>query len=121
MTSEQNPGFPPNGGANGVPPQAPGPVPSTYSNQGAAPQNQPAAPNGPVYQAPPGYAVANGQLTAVPVTKSRRGLVIGILAVSLVLVLAVVLFVLLGFFPCLVALRQGAGLRARPRTMLFPG
>ena len=70
-------------------------MPSAFSNQPAAPQNQPAAPNGPVYQVPPGYVVANGQLTAVPVTKSRRGLVIGILAVSLVLVLAVVLFVLL--------------------------
>lgn len=95
MTSEQNPGFPPNGGANGVPPQASGPVPSAYPNQPAMPQNQPAAPSGPVYQAPPGYAVANGQLTAAPVTKSRQGLVIGILAVSLFLVLAVVLFILL--------------------------
>lgn len=103
MTSEQNPGFPPNGGANGVPPQTPngappqasGPVPSAYSNQPAAPQNQPAAPNGPVYQAPPGYAVANGQPAAAPVTKSRQGLVIGIVATSLVLVLAITLFILL--------------------------
>lgn len=95
MTSEQNPGFPPNGGANGIPPQASGPAPSAFSNQPAAPQNQPAAPNGPVYQAPPGYVAANGQLASAPVTKSRRGLVIGILAVSLVLVLAVVLFILL--------------------------
>ena len=103
MTSEQYPGFPPNGVPNGIPPQTPdgvppqasGSAPSAYSNQPAAPQNQPVTPNGPVYQVPPGYAVANGQLAAVPVTKSRRGLVIGILAVSLVLVLAVVLFILL--------------------------
>lgn len=103
MTSEQYPGFPPNGVPNGVPPQTPngvppqasGPAPSAFSNQPAAPQNQPAAPNGPVYQAPPGYVAANGQLASAPVTKSRRGLVIGILAVSLVLVLAVVLFILL--------------------------
>lgn len=91
MTSEQYPGFPP----DGVPPQASGLAPSAYPNQPAAPQNQPVTPNGSVYQVPPGYVVANGQLTAVPVTKSRQGLVIGILAVSLVLVLAVVLFILL--------------------------
>ena len=102
MTSPQNPGFPPNGVPNGVPPQTPngvppqasGPALSAFSNQPAAPQNQPVTPNGPVYQTP-GYVVANGQLAAAPVTKSRRGLVIGILAVSLVLVLAVVLFILL--------------------------
>lgn len=94
MTSEQYPGFPPNGVPNGVPPQASGPALSAFSNQPAAPQNQPVTPNGPVYQTP-GYVVANGQLAAAPVTKSRRGLVIGILAVSLVLVLAVVLFILL--------------------------
>ena len=103
MTSEQYPGLSPNGCPNGVPPQTPngappqasGPVPSAYSNQPAAPQNQPAAPNGPVYQAPPGYAVANGQLTATLVKKTRRGLVIGIVATSLVLVLAIMLFILL--------------------------
>lgn len=103
MTSEQNPGFPPDGVPNGVPPQTPngvppqasGPVPSAYSNQPAAPQNQPAAPNGPVYQAPPGYVAANGQPAAAPVTKTRRGLVIGIVASSLVLVLAITLFILL--------------------------
>lgn len=103
MTSEQYPGLSPNGCPNGVPPQTPngappqasGPVPSAYSNQPAAPQNQPAAPNGPVYQAPPGYAVANGQPAAAPVTKSRQGLVIGIVASSLVLVLAITLFILL--------------------------
>ncbi|WP_308534675.1 hypothetical protein [uncultured Mobiluncus sp.] len=103
MTSEQYPGLSPNGGPNGVPPQTPngappqasGPVPSAYSNQPAAPQNQPAAPNGSAYQAPPGYAVANGQPAAAPVTKSRQGLVIGIVATSLVLVLAITLFILL--------------------------
>ena len=103
MTSPQNPGFPPNDIPNGVPPQTPngvppqvsGPASSAFSNQPAMPQNQPAAPNGSAYQAPSGYVAANGQLAAVPVTKSRRGLVIGILAVSLVLVLAVVLFILL--------------------------
>lgn len=103
MTSEQYPGLSPNGCPNGVPPQTPngvppqvsGPVPSAYSNQPAAPQNQTAAPSGPVYQAPPGYAAANGQLAAAPVTKSRQGLVIGIVATSLVLVLAITLFILL--------------------------
>lgn len=103
MTSPQNPGFPPNGVPNGVPPQTPngvppqasGPVPSAYSNQGAAPQNQPAAPTGSAYQAPSGYAAANGQLTATLVKKTRRGLVIGIVASSLVLVLAITLFILL--------------------------
>lgn len=103
MTSEQYPGFPPDGSPNGIPPQTPngvppqasGPALSAFSNQPAAPQNQPVTPNGPVYQVPPGYVVANGQLVAAPVTKSRQGLVIGILAVSLVLVLAVVLFILL--------------------------
>ncbi|WP_311497781.1 proline-rich domain-containing protein [uncultured Mobiluncus sp.] len=103
MTSEQYPGFPPNGVPNGVPPQTPNgvppqaseSVPSAYSNQGTAPQNQPAAPNGSAYQAPPGYAAANGQLTATLVKKTRRGLVIGIVASSLVLVLAITLFILL--------------------------
>lgn len=103
MTSEQYPGFPPNGVPNGVPPQTPngvppqasGPAPSAYPNQPAMPQNQPAAPSGPVYQAPPGYAVANGQLTATLVKKTRRGLVIGIVASSLVLLLAITLFILL--------------------------
>lgn len=103
MTSEQYPGFPPDGVPNGVPPQTPngvppqasGPAPSAFSNQPAAPQNQPVTPNGPVYQVPPGYVAANGQLAAAPVTKSRQGLVIGISTVSLVLVLAVVLFILL--------------------------
>lgn len=103
MTSEQNPGYPPNGVPNGVPPQTPngvppqasGPAPSAFSNQPAAPQNQPVTPNGPVYQVPPGYAVANGQLTATLVKKTRRGLVIGIVASSLVLILAITLFILL--------------------------
>lgn len=103
MTSEQYPGLPPNGVPNGVPPQTPngvppqasGPVPSAYSNQGAAPQNQPAAPTGSAYQAPSEYAAANGQLTATLVKKTRRGLVIGIVASSLVLVLAITLFILL--------------------------
>lgn len=103
MTSPQNPGFPPDGVPNGVPPQTPNGVPpqasesapSAYSNQGAAPQNQPAAPNGSAYQAPPGYAAANGQMTATLVDKTRRGLVIGIVASSLVLVLAITLFILL--------------------------
>lgn len=103
MTSEQNPGFPPDGVPNGIPPQTPngvppqasGQMPSAYSNQPAALQNQPTVPNGPVYQTPPGYVVANGQLAAAPVTKSRRGLVIGIVATSLVLILATTLFILL--------------------------
>lgn len=103
MTSPQNPGFPPDGIPNGVPPQTPNEVPpqasesvpSAYSNQGAAPQNQPAAPNGSAYQAPPGFAAANGQMTATLVDKTRRGLVIGIVASSLVLVLAITLFILL--------------------------
>ena len=98
MTSEQYPGLSPNGGPNGVPPQTPngvppqasGPAPSAYSNQPAAPQNQPAAPNGPVYQAPPEYVAANGQLTATLVKKTRRGLVIGIVASSLVLILSLI-------------------------------
>lgn len=103
MTSAQYPGLPPNGVPNGVPPQTPngvppqasGSAPSAYSNQPAAPQNQPAAPNGSAYQAPPGYAAANGQMTATLVDKTRRGLVIGIVATSLVLVLAITLFILL--------------------------
>lgn len=103
MTSEQYPGLPPDGvpngvpphTPNGVPPQASGSAPSAYSNQGVAPQNQPAAPNGSAYQAPPGYVAANGQLTATLVKKTRRGLVIGIVASSLVLVLAITLFILL--------------------------
>lgn len=110
MTSPQNPGFPPDGVPNGVPPQTPNgvppqaseSVPSAYSNQGtapqnqpAAPQNQPAAPNGSAYQAPPEYVAANGQLTASLVKKTRRGLVIGIVASSLVLVLTITLFILL--------------------------
>lgn len=103
MTSGQYPGFSPDSVPNGVPPQMPnevppqasGSTPSAFSNQRAVPQNQPAAPNGLVYQVPPGYVVANGQLVAAPVTKTRRGLVIGIVASSLVLVLAITLFILL--------------------------
>lgn len=126
MTSPQNPGFPPNGVPNGVPPQTPNGVPpqasvqssqtsGTFAQPGVQPQyaqptNQPqyAQPatqpgvqpqyvqiNGQVYQVPPGYAYVNGQLVAAPVTKTRRGLVIGIVASSLVLVLAITLFILL--------------------------
>lgn len=69
MTSAQYPGFPP----NGVPPQVPG-------------QSS---------QVPPWYVVTNGRLMADSVKKTRRALVIGILAISLVLVLEVVLFILL--------------------------